>query len=81
MNRFLLVLICALALIVSVAYAVTPTVRPQPTLVSCYPLVEDFNLRLALTICLFRLPDPPLEPPVPEKEARRGDLGPAGPTY
>ena len=81
MNRFLLVLICALALVGSVAYAVTPSVREQPKVIKCYPIVEDFNLRLAITICLFRLPDPPLEPPVPEKEARRNDLGPAGPTF
>jgi len=75
MKRFLAVLIAALILVIGTAWAIVPTVKPQPTLINCYPIVEDFGLRLAITLCLFRLPDPPLKPPVDEREALKDAPG------
>jgi len=78
MKRFLLAVIVALVLVVGSAAALVARVQPTQVplaggqvpaqLLRCYPIIEDLELHIGVTLCLWILP-PPSAPKVPEKEA------------
>lgn len=90
MKQFLLALIMSLVLAAGAAYAMIGSVsvvlsaaaqnaaqeRVAAKIIRCYPLIEDFEFELGITLCLWHLPPPlpPSERPVPEKEARVPEL-------